>query len=1074
MLNRIISFSLAHRWLVLLIAAAIAALGVYNFNRLPIDAVPDITNVQVQINTEAPGYSPLESEQRITFPVETAMAGLPQLDYTRSVSRYGLSQVTVIFKDGTDIYLARQLVNERLGEAKERLPDGIEPAMGPIATGLGEIFMYTVSNKNTDSTDKNTHNAMSLRTIQDWIVRPQLRQTPGVVEVNTIGGYNKQFHVLPDPDKLLAYDLTLQDVMAALARNNINTGAGYIERFGAQYLIRSPGQVATLDDIKHITITKRQGVPITIKDVAKVQLGSELRSGAATQNGQEVVLGTVFMLIGENSRQVAQAAAEQLNKIKDSLPDGVELTPLYNRTSLVDKTIATVEKNLAEGALLVVVILFLLLGNWRAALITAAVIPLAMLMTITGMVGSRVSGNLMSLGALDFGLIVDGAVIIVENCLRHLASYQSMHRNHPDLKERLRIVREATLEVIQPSVFGVLIILIVYVPIFALSGVEGKMFHPMAFTVITALMSALILSITVVPASIAIFVRGPVDEKENRVMLWLKKSYASALHFVLKHRWTVVTFSIALVLLASVQVTRFGTEFMPSLDEGDIALHALRIPGTSLTQAVEMQTVLEARLRKFPEVEHVFSKIGTAEVATDPMPPNVADTFVILKPRETWPDPRKAKASLIAEMETAVKKIPGNRYEFTQPIQMRFNELIAGVRSDLAVKVYGDNLDTLVELAEQIEKVVADVPGASDVRTEQVTGLPMLTVTPNREKLSYYGLDIADIQDTLRIAVGGEVVGQVFEGDRRFDLVIRLPESLREDIEALKRLPIRLKASSWESSNMNDSNMNDANMSDADMGDADMLGIVRAPAEAIPLIEVADIDFTLGPNQISRENGKRRVFVTANVRQRDLGSFVKDVQQAVQNKIEMPAGYWLDYGGTFEQLISATQRLSIVVPLTLLIIFGLLFMAFNSVKDAALVFTGVPLALTGGVAALALRDLPLSISAAVGFIALSGVAVLNGVVMLSFIRDLRVKGVELEAAIIEGALTRLRPVLMTALVASLGFVPMALNVGTGAEVQRPLATVVIGGILSSTVLTLLVLPVLYQLMYGDKKVGAID
>ena len=1075
MLNRIISFSLEHRWLVLLIAAAIAALGVYNFNRLPIDAVPDITNVQVQINTEAPGYSPLESEQRITFPVETEMAGLPQLDYTRSVSRYGLSQVTVVFKDGTDIYLARQLVNERLGEAKERLPDGIEPAMGPIATGLGEIFMYTVSNKNTDGNDSsannNTHNAMSLRTIQDWIVRPQLRQTPGVVEVNTIGGYNKQFHVLPDPDKLLAYDLTLQDVMAALARNNINTGAGYIERFGAQYLIRSPGQVATLDDIKHITITKRQGVPITIKDVAEVELGSELRSGAATQNGQEVVLGTVFMLIGENSRQVAQAAAKRLQKIKVSLPDGVELTPLYNRTSLVDKTIATVEKNLAEGALLVIVILFLLLGNWRAALITAAVIPLAMLMTITGMVGSRVSGNLMSLGALDFGLIVDGAVIIVENCLRHLSSYQSSHKNHPDLKERLRIVREATLEVIQPSVFGVLIILIVYVPIFALSGVEGKMFHPMAFTVITALMSALILSITVVPASIAIFVRGPVAEKENRVMLWLKKSYASALHFVLKHRWTVVTFSMALVLLASVQVTRFGTEFMPSLDEGDIALHALRIPGTSLTQAIEMQTVLEARLRKFPEVEHVFSKIGTAEVATDPMPPNVADTFVILKERNSWPDPRKSKASLIAEMEIAVEKIPGNRYEFTQPIQMRFNELIAGVRSDLAVKVYGDNLDTLVELAEQIEKVVADVPGASDVRIEQVTGLPMLTVTPNREKLAYYGLDIADIQDTLRIAVGGEVVGQVFEGDRRFDLVIRLPESLREDIDALKRLPIRLKTSSWESGN---SNMGDTNMSEADMGDADMLGIVRAPAEAIPLIEVADIDFTLGPNQISRENGKRRVFVTANVRQRDLGSFVKEVQQAVQNKIEIPAGYWLDYGGTFEQLISATKRLSIVVPLTLLIIFGLLFMAFNSVKDAALVFTGVPLALTGGVAALALRDLPLSISAAVGFIALSGVAVLNGVVMLSFIRDLRVKGVELEVAIVEGALTRLRPVLMTALVASLGFVPMALNVGTGAEVQRPLATVVIGGILSSTVLTLLVLPVLYQLMYGDKKVGAID
>jgi cobalt-zinc-cadmium resistance protein CzcA len=662
---------------------------------------------------------------------------------------------------------------------------------------------------------------MSLRTIQDWIVRPQLRQTPGVVEVNTIGGYNKQFHVLPNPDKLLAYDLTLQDIMAALARNNINTGAGYIERFGAQYLIRSPGQVANLDDIKHITITKRQGVPVTIQDVAEVALGSELRSGAATQNGKEVVLGTVFMMIGENSRQVSQAAADRLENIKASLPEGVELTPLYNRTSLVDKTIATVEKNLAEGALLVIVVLFLLLGNWRAALITAAVIPLAMLMTITGMVESRISGNLMSLGALDFGLIIDGAVIIVENCLRHLAAYQKMHKSHPDLTERIRLVREATLEVIRPSVFGIIIILIVYVPIFALSGVEGKMFHPMAFTVITALLSALILSLTVVPASIALFVRGPVSEKENRVMAWLRKIYTPALHFVLLHRWPVVSVAIALVLLASVQATRMGTEFLPSLDEGDIALHALRIPGTSLTQAVEMQTLLEKRLREFPEVSHVFTKIGTAEVATDPMPPSVADTFIILKPRESWPDPRKAKNQLIAEMEAAAKKIPGNRYEFTQPIQMRFNELIAGVRSDLAVKVYGDDLDTLVELAEQIEKVVATVPGAADVRTEQATGLPTLTITPNREKLSYYGLDVADIQDVLRIAVGGEVVGQVFEGDRRFDLVVRLPEKLREDIEALKRLPIRLKEFLWEQSDVMEVS-----------GDADMLGVARAPAEA--------------------------------------------------------------------------------------------------------------------------------------------------------------------------------------------------------------------------------------------------
>jgi len=1047
MLTRIISISLTHRWLVLILAAGLGALGMYNFNQLAIDAVPDITNIQVQINTEAAGYSPLESEQRITFPIETAMAGLPSLDYTRSLSRYGLSQVTVIFKDGTDIYLARQLVNERLSEVKDSLPNGVEPKMGPIATGLGEIFMYTV---NSDAEFK--HDAMFLRTVQDWIVRPQLRQTPGVVEVNTIGGFRKQFHVLPYPDKLLAYDLTLQDVMSALARNNANTGAGYIERFGTQYLIRSAGQVTTLEDIRQITVTIRQGAPITINEIADVKLGSELRSGAATQNGKEVVLGTVFMLIGENSRDVAQAAAKRLEQIKPSLPDGVTLTPVYDRTTLVDKTIATVRTNLAEGALFVILILFLFLGNWRAALLTAMVIPLAMLMTISGMVASKVSGNLMSLGALDFGLIVDGAIIIVENCLRNLARYQRMHGSLANLTERIRIVRDATIEVIQPSVFGVIIILIVYVPIFALSGVEGKMFHPMAFTVITALFAALVLSLTAVPAAVALFVSGPIDEKENRIMSALSRIYTPALHYVLQHRMPVVAIAIALVLLAGVKATRLGTEFLPSLDEGDIALHALRIPGTSLSQAVEMQTVLESRLREFPEVRHIFTKIGTAEVATDPMPPSVADTFVMLNAREDWPDPSKSKIKLVEEMEAAAMTIPGNRYEFTQPIQMRFNELIAGVRSDLAVKVYGDDLDILVELAEKIEGIVATVPGAADVRTEQTTGLPILTITPNREKLAYYGLDIRDIQDNLRIAVGGETVGQIFEGDRRFELVVRLPESVRTDLEAIKRLPIRL---------------NKLNHGQA-MGAANTMKIAHAQAEAIPLIEVADVSFISGPNQVSRENGKRFVFVTANVRSRDLGGFVNDVQAAINTNLQLPAGYWLDYGGTFEQLISASKRLSVVVPLTLLIIFGLLFMAFNSAKDAFLIFTGVPLALTGGVLALALRDLPLSISAVVGFIALSGVAVLNGMVMVSFIRELRLKGIAVEQAIIEGALTRLRPVMITALVASLGFLPMALNVGTGAEVQRPLATVVIGGIFSSTLLTLLVLPVLYRLMHRDK------
>jgi cobalt-zinc-cadmium resistance protein CzcA len=1047
MLNRIIAASLAHRWLVLIITLGVVALGAYNFDRLPIDAVPDITNVQVQINTGAPGYSPLEAEQRITFSVETAMAGLPRLAGTRSVSRYGLSQVTVVFEDGTDIYWARQLISERLVEVKDRLPEGIEPAMGPISTGLGEIFMYTVT-----ATDP-AISAMDLRTVQDWIVRPQLRLTPGVVEVNTIGGYTKQFHVLPDPDRLLAFDLTLQNLMVALARNNLNTGAGYIERFGAQYLIHSPGQLANLDDIRDITVAKRDGVPIHLHDVAEVTLGHELRTGAATQDGKEVVLGTVFMLVGENSRIVARATAERLEAIKPSLPEGVELNPLYDRTTLVDKTIATVQKNLAEGALLVIAVLLLLLGNWRAALVTAAVIPVAMLMTITGMVEAQVSGNLMSLGALDFGLIVDGAVIIVENCLHQLGVYQRMHGSLPDLKERLRIVHEATVEVIRPSVFGVLIILIVYIPIFALTGVEGKMFHPMAFTVVTALLAALVLSVTAVPAAVALFVSGRVKDKDNFVMGGLRRLYEPVLRGVLTYRWPVVAFAIVLVLLSGIYATRMGTEFVPNLDEGDMAVHALRIPGTSLTQAVGMQAALETRLSELPEVSHVFSKLGTAEVATDPMPPNVADTFVIMKSREQWPDPAKPKADLVAEIEAVARAIPGNNYEFTQPIQMRFNELIAGVRADLAVKVYGDDFDTLVTLAEQVETVVSKIPGAADVGTEQVTGLPMLSVIPDRERLSNYGLDVAAVQETLRIAMGGITVGKVFEGDRRFDLVVRLPEDLRVDLETLKGLPITLPR--------------DANREVE--SDADALGIASSQPHTIPLNEIAEISFTEGPNQISRENGKRRVVVTANVRERDLGGFVTDVQTAVSEQVVIPAGYWVGYGGTFEQLISASKRLAVVVPLTLLIIFGLLFMVFNSARDAALVFTGVPLALTGGVAALAMRDLPLSISAGVGFIALSGVAVLNGVVMLSFIRDLREKGTALEPAIIQGALRRLRPVLMTALVASLGFVPMALNVGTGAEVQRPLATVVIGGIISSTLLTLLVLPALYRLVYREAR-----
>lgn len=1041
MLERIILFSIRQRWLVLAVVAGLAGLGIYNFQRLPIDAVPDITNVQVQINTEAPGYSPLEAEQRITFPIETAISGLPRLDYTRSLSRYGLSQVTVVFEDGTDIYFARQLVAEKLQTVRGQLPPGIDPEMGPIATGLGEIFMYTVeAEPGGRKKDGSPWTATDLRTLHDWVVKPQLVTTPGVTEINTVGGYRKQFHVSPWPDRLAAYGLGLSDVISALERNNANVGAGYIERSGQQYLVRVPGQAETLEDLRSIIVTQRHGVSIRVGDLADVALGTELRTGAATENGREVVLGTVFMLIGENSRTVAQAVAARIDEINRSLPEGVVMRPVYDRTTLVEKTIATVSKNLLEGALLVIAVLFALLGNVRAALITAAVIPLAMLMTVTGMVQNRVSGNLMSLGALDFGLIVDGAVIIVENCLRRLSEEQSRLGRLLSRDERFALAADATQEVIRPSLFGVLIITVVYVPIFALTGVEGKMFHPMAFTVVLALLSALILSLTFVPAAVALFVRGKVSEKENRLIAGAKSGYAPLLDLALAWRKAVIAGAVVLVTLSGLAATRLGAEFVPQLDEGDIAMHALRIPGTSLSQAIDMQKALETRLQDFPEVNKVFTKIGTADIANDPMPPNVADTFIITRPRSDWPDPRKPKAELVAEIEAAMRAIPGNNYEFTQPIEMRFNELIAGVRSDLAIKIFGDNLETLLELSEAVEGAVETVPGAADLRIEQATGLPLLSIVPRREALARFALSTADIQDVIAASVGGRVTGQVFEGDRRFDIVVRMPEALRDDIYAIRRLPIPLPKA---------------------VRAADAGGLAY-----VPLSEVADVVLSTGPNQISRENGKRRVVVTANVRGRDLGSFVEDVQRAVRQQVTVPPGYWLSYGGTFEQLISASNRLQLVVPLALLLIFGLLLSLFGSAKDSAIVFSGVPLALTGGVAALFLRGLPFSISAGVGFIALSGVAVLNGVVMLSFIRDLRAGGMGLDEAIRRGALVRLRPVLMTALVASLGFIPMALNVGAGAEVQRPLATVVIGGIVSSTFLTLLVLPALYRMMHG--------
>ena len=1037
MFERLIQFAIEQRIIVLLAVLLMAGVGIASYQKLPIDAVPDITNVQVQINSAAAGFSPLETEQRITFPIETAMAGLPGLQQTRSLSRSGLSQVTVIFKDGTDLFFARQLVNERLQTAREQLPVGIETAMGPISTGLGEIFLWTVEAEDGALKDDGTpYTPTDLRVIQDWIIKPQLRNVPGVAEINTIGGFAKEYQIAPDPKRLAAYNLTLGDLVTALERNNANVGAGYIERSGEQLLIRAPGQVASIDDIANIVITTSDGTPIRVRNVAQVEIGRELRTGAATENGREVVLGTVFMLIGENSRTVSQAVAKKLEEINRSLPEGVVAVTVYDRTNLVEKAIATVKKNLFEGALLVVAVLFLFLGNIRAALITAMVIPLAMLFTFTGMFTNKVSANLMSLGALDFGIIVDGAVVIVENAIRRLAHAQHRHGRLLTRSERLHEVFAAAREARRALIFGQLIIMVVYLPIFALTGVAGKMFHPMAFTVVIALLGAMILSVTFVPAAIALFVTGKVKEEENLVMRTARRAYAPVLDWVMGRRALVFGLAVLTIVASGLVASRMGSEFIPSLSEGDFAQQALRVPGTSLTQSVQMQQQLEKTLMaQVPEIERVFARTGTAEIASDPMPPNISDSYVMLKPKDQWPDPKKSRETLIADIQRASAIVPGSAYELSQPIQLRFNELISGVRSDVAVKVFGDDMAVLNKTAGEIAETLQKLNGASEVKVEQTSGLPVLTINIDRDKAARFGLNVGDVQDTIAVAVGGRQAGTLYEGDRRFDMVVRLSDALRTDIDGLSRLLIPVPAMASSASGQ--------------------LGFIA-------LSQVASLDLVLGPNQISRENGKRLVIVSANVRGRDIGSFVEEAESAITTGVKVPAGYWTTWGGQFEQLKEASDRLRIVVPVALLLVFGLLFMMFNNLKDGLLVFTGIPFALTGGIMALWLRDIPLSISAGVGFIALSGVAVLNGLVMIAFIRNLREEGRLLSAAVNEGALTRLRPVLMTALVASLGFIPMALATGTGAEVQRPLATVVIGGIISSTLLTLLVLPALYQ------------
>ena len=1071
MLQRILQFSVFHRFLIILLTIGVGAFGTLSLLRLPIDAVPDITNNQIQINTLYEALSPVEIEKQVTFPLETALAGIPGLQYTRSLSRNGFSQITAVFDDDVDIYFARNQVNERLGQAKEALPPGAEPLMGAISTGLGEIYMYTVEYEHTSGAEikpkdgepgfqtdgsyltpegetlrTDLEKAAYLRTVQDWVIRPQLKGIPGVAGVDAIGGYVKEYHVQPDPRRLVAYGLTFADVIEALERNNTSTGAGYIEHKGEAYLVRAAGRISTPQQIADMVIGSRDGTPIHIHDVATVGVGKELRTGSASENGQEVVVGTALMLIGANSRTVAAAVDEKMEQVNKGLPAGIRAKTVLNRTKLVNATIQTVKKNLIEGAILVIVILFLMLGNIRAALITALAIPLSMLFAAIGMVQNKISGNLMSLGAIDFGLIVDGAVIIVENCLRRLAERQHHEGRLLTLPERLEEVIIAAKEMIQPSVFGQAIIVTVYIPILALTGTEGKMFHPMAMTVIFALAGAFILSVTFIPAMVALLITGKVKEKDNLIVTVAKRVYRPVLVRALRMPGLVVGLAVGAFVGSLFLFTTLGQEFIPTLDEKDIAMHAMRIPSTGITQSSEMQFEVEKAVRALPEVAFVFSKTGTAEMASDPMPPNVSDTFIILKPHEEWPDTSKTKEQFVKTLEEAVGKVPGNNYEFTQPIQMRFNELISGVRSDVAVKVYGDEFEQMEPVAQKVAAMLRSVTGAADVKVEQTSGLPVMNIDIKRDTLSRLGLTVGEVQDVIAIAIGGREAGLVFQGDKRFDIRVRLPEALRADFQTLDALPVPLSA--------NEENPEHLLVS---LGEKN-----SAVGKYVPLGMLADISVAEGPNQISRENGKRRIVVQANVRGRDLGSFVQEAQSKM-DAIKPPPGGWFDWGGQFENLVAARKRLSIVVPVCFFMIFLLLFSSFNSVKYALVVFSGVPLGLTGGILALWLRDMPFSISAAVGFIALSGVAVLNGLVMVSFINQLRANGMNLYEATLEGSITRLRPVLMTALVASFGFIPMALATGTGAEVQRPLATVVIGGLISSTLLTLVVLPALYRL-----------
>ena len=1055
MISRILALAIQHRWVVVVASLCLVALGLWSLTRLPIDAVPDITNKQVQVNTTAFALSPAEIEKQVTLRIETALTGIPGLDNTRSISRNGFSQVTAVFTEKTDIYFARQQVSERLLELRPNLPPGVEPKMGPISTGLGEIYMWSVGfstgqdaaayiTPEGERLTSEVERGAYLRTVQDWIIRPQIKSVTGVAGVDSIGGYVKKYQVQPDPAKLIALGLSFTDIIKAIEANNVSRGASVIERNGEGIAVRTGGRLETLAEIGDVVISTRGAVPVRVRDVAKLAIGGEVRTGSASANGQEVVVGTALMLIGSNSRTVATAVDARLDQLRRTLPPDIEVKTVLNRTQLVNSTIETVATNLGEGAVLVILVLFVMLGNFRAALITALVIPVAMLMTAAGMVQGRISANLMSLGALDFGLIVDGAVIITENTLRHLAERQAAARRSLSVTERLQTVHAAAEEMIGPSVYGQAIIILVYVPLLTFSGVEGKMFEPMALTVIIALLAAFVLSLTFVPALIAIFVTGRMNDDDNAAVRYLKLAYAPLLKRTIKRPLPVIAGSVMLFVAALLLFLRLGQEFIPTLDEKNVAMHAIRIPSTSLAQAQAMQLEVENKVSALPQVAFVFSKTGTAEIASDPMPPNASDTFIMLKPQAQWPDPDLTKEALLEQIEAAAHELPGNNYEITQPIQMRFNELLAGVRGDIAVKVFGDDFEPLLKAANQIATIMRATKGAVDVKVEQARGLSVLEINVDKTAIARRGLSLATVQEVIGTAIGGRDAGVVFEGDRHFEIVVRLPDSIRHDLDALKNLPVSLP-------------------------------LTGAMPLSVPLGQLAEFTISEGPNQISRENGKRRVVVTANVRDRDIASLVNEARSKIEAEVKLPPSYWITWGGQFENLTAARQRLSVVVPACFVLIFLLLISALGSARDALLVFSAVPLALTGGVLALWLRGMPFSVSAAVGFIALSGIAVLNGLVMLTFIKHLMEQGRDKLGAIYQGALTRLRPVAMTALVASLGFVPMALATGTGAEVQRPIATVVIGGLISATLLTLFVLPALYVLFgRGQQRTEVLD